>query len=441
MSKSKPSDSKKAANLWGANRQSSLQNVINSRYLDPFRVSLRKEILDCLYNGSYIDVFTSISNLHDRGSVSSISIDPYNKFLLHTSTNCEMKLWQIIESELTFNLKGLVHQSSMHPYKHSQWFPTDSGMICYLQPKRISLTETKTFQIIFDEDLGEDNHSHFDWNKNDVHAIAIATSTPTVKLMDIRTGIISNSIIVSGPANTDRQHKGIRNTTRVLWSPLDRTGLFIADSIGDIFFYDTRRLKRPVGQKRADDHRYLLPVTHMEMTPDSTCLMTSHGFCTPTITKWKFGMSGDDILIDSNINYHHTGRRGNAMKKSNHDQFSFFTTMDSIYVPNHGRTGPDLFAYNLQTGDAQPEKCVKNINEVEVRPVERVIGYRKTQFGDDPNPAILYTSLNKVIIAQWPRNSKADEAIAREESGPSETTRQSTTATNHLHEDRWSDSD
>lgn len=332
-------------------------------------------------------------------------------------------------------------------------------MICYLQPKRISLTETKTFQIIFDEDLGEDNHSHFDWNKNDVHAIAsmsfcfiflklnnlifciVATSTPTVKLMDIRTGIISNSIIVSGPANTDRQHKGIRNTTRVLWSPLDRTGLFIADSIGDIFFYDTRRLKRPVGQKRADDHRYLLPVTHMEMTPDSTCLMTSHGFCTPTITKWKFGMSGDDILIDSNINYHHTGRRGNAMKKSNHDQFSFFTTMDSIYVPNHGRTGPDLFAYNLQTGDAQPEKCVKNINEVEVRPVERVIGYRKTQFGDDPNPAILYTSLNKVIIAQWPRNSKADEAIAREESGPSETTRQSTTATNHLHEDRWSDSD
>lgn len=261
-----------------------------------------------------------------------------------------------------------------------------------------------------------------------------------MKLFDIRSGIISKSINVSGSTNADRQHKGSRKTTRVLWSPLDSTGLFVSDSIGDIFFYDTRHFKRPVGQKRADDHRYLLPVTHLEMTPDNLYLMTSHGYCTPSITKWKFGKSGEnDFLIDSNIHYQHTGRRGNPMRKSNWDQFSFFTTMDSIYVPNYGRTGPDLFAYNLQSGDAEPKKFIKNVNGIEVRPVQHVIGYRRTKFGDDPNPAIIYTSQNKIIITQWPRNQETVDSNVAEDS---ELYRpRQPAATNYLHEDRWSDSD
>lgn len=127
------------------------------------------------------------------------------------------------------------------------------------------------------------------------------------------------------------------------------------------------------------------------------------------------------------------------MRKSNWDQFSFFTTMDSVYVPNYSRTGPDLFVYNLQAGDAEPEKFLKNVNGIEVRPVQHVIGYRRTKFGDDPNPAIIYTSQNKIIITQWPRNQETVDSKAEEETEPYR--QRQPAATHHLHEDRWSDSD
>lgn len=76
----KPASKKATARLSVAQRQSSsslsLQNIINSRYLNPFRSSLKKEIFNSLYNGSYIDILSSNMSVHSSGNISSISIDP-----------------------------------------------------------------------------------------------------------------------------------------------------------------------------------------------------------------------------------------------------------------------------------------------------------------------------------------------------------------------------
>lgn len=315
-------------------------------------------------------------------------------------------------------------------------------MLHYIDPGGLTLVDVASLDFITQMKVEPDETLHHsDWNSQDPNLIALAFHSPRVRLYDIRSEDAPSTFTLTGPTSADRQHDKHRKVTRVYWSPLDETGIFVSDTIGDIFFYDTRHLKRPVGQKRADDACLFLPVVYLGLTPDCRNLITAHENASH-ITQWDFQPKKAEFLSNTNVHYQTGGRIGGASGRSRSQPISasfkitLFSTMDRLYAPNSFRVGPDIHALNRRTGAPESEYDLSHPEGK--RPVHHVIGFRRTKFGDDPNPALIYTTNTQIVVSRMMTHS---EPLPLEEDQDAEDRRKRNAAQLVEHEDRWSDSD
>ena len=395
-----------------------------------------------------------------------LSSSYYFLSLLYGTTKGRLKVSSIQECDYTKEFicsdvcAFTFHESSSFKILHSQWFPYDSGMFCFVEPTGLHIFDSNKFDEILNTTIVDESCQSCDWNSVDPNVIAseyllftillllllfksllfyfgllicgflVSTKSLRIKLFDLRTTNSLTTITVSGPApHTNHEHNPNRSVTSIYWSPLDMHGLFVGDSVGDLFFYDTRHLKLPLGFRRADDHFLYLPVVHIEMVPDMKHLITAH--CNSLgVTQWQFQPDKNEMLLNTNVNYQSVIRNGLKLKTKCFIKQTLFSTVDQVYSPNLFTIGPDLFCFDRNSGQRQ---LVHELSHNELRrPVLHVTGFRRTKYGDDPNPALVYTSSSQIVVSRMMTHAEPFDLV-EEQNRCNERDR--------LQQDRWSDSD
>ncbi|KAJ6216690.1 hypothetical protein RDWZM_007847 [Blomia tropicalis] len=379
-------------------------------------------------NGDIVDLYDTVTSMETDPTTNKITIK--GKLKLCKIQECDY-LNKFLVKDICFITLDPGRNSII---EHCEWYPKDSGMLSILQPQKYHIMDANRCDIVNTFDLDQSAHSTH-WNVCDPFISAIAYNIPSVKLFDIRTCDAISTIVLSSRI----QIKGYR-PTRVYWSPLDTNGLFIGDSCGDIFFYDTRFLNKPCGKQAAPVQKLFLPVVYIGMSPDNVHLITTHG-SSCQVTQWNFSQNRDEMLIDTNLNCHTRNKESHSFHKKT--KLNILCTMDRIYTPNLYNYGPDVFCFDRKTGQRLLNHELKH--HLSQRPILQVIGYRRTMFGDDPNPAIIYSGINHIVVSRMsifsePLNEDETSIHGNDGSFTKIKSRDHLTSS-ILHQDRWSDSD
>lgn len=179
--------------------------------------------------------------------------------------------------------------------------------------------------------------------------------------------------------------KNSRQITCIKWSPLDQTGLLVANQSRQLFLYDTRYLKSALSTSNYRDLRQH-PIGHIDFTPDRQHLITTHCAGCPVDT-WKLKSGSKENFLHKQC----VVFQNNKLRKEHANiKFQPFVTCKYLYIPD---TSPKS-KYSIQCYDIISGKVVqkKNILKNGYRNImpHTVLGYGSRLFDDEGNPVIIY---------------------------------------------------
>lgn len=291
-----------------------------------------------------------------------------------------------------------------------QWFPSDNGLFCVAYNNRVVLIDTSSFRVCETYDFSQNQLFWCDWNEQDGNVIAVAASSSTIRLIDVRSGVSLHSFTLSSPLG-GKDH----SVTRVLWDKTDSEVLFAGDSSGCIHVYDIRSTRNAIQTMSPDNHIFQT-ITCLQQTPDAMSLMTSHGMCN-FFTRWQFRKKR---LVDTGTHYEMPARRKSPQEKgkgrkdltSGLIRTQIFMTPDLLFSPVAQGAG-DVYVHDLATG--------ARIRTLDTG-VYSIVGGRKENVvcGLRDRYPVLYSAGKSGIKVWRPKIDRDSEC-------------------NPLHEDDWSD--
>ena len=316
---------------------------------------------------------------------------------------------------------------------HSQWYPFDTGLFSRIIEKRKwQLVDTESFDEVLDV---RGDFVHFDWNPVDVNHVALVQGN-LVKFVDLRIGSALSSLIPKS--------RHFCNLSRVVWHPqMDGKGIFIGNSDGRIFYYDTRILTREMSKTPTQDRNYRAPIMSMQISPEMSQLITVSN----DIIQWdlKLKHNSESVIRNSNIHFQtkfapsdRTFWLCNLMQP--------FITSRWIYVGNRNQVNwtNDIIAYDRKTGRigrtlSSNIQYLSNLEDY----TNVIAGVRRTKYEDDPNPQLIYIKNNCGLIRCKLLDIDASQPLPVSNSTVSTTEAQPETSSGNAAQaamdDRWSD--
>lgn len=272
-------------------------------------------------------------------TASEVDLDVDGQFLLSGGSDGYFRIY-----EFTNPMDGtlsLVEQKQFVPsfITAIRWFPTDNGLFCIAYNEVVQFVDTNTLNPCETHTFPGQLFS-CDWSSACSSLVALASSSSTVRFVDIRSGSSLSTLIISSQLQS-KEH----SATRVLWDKNDPDVIFVGDSSGHLHLYDIRNRRHPLQIAHVED-TIGQPVTNMTWTPDGMRLLTTHGVFNKT-TMWTFK---NKKLINSDVHFEVPLTRAPPKNKiSPLIRCQIYTTDDFLFapVPLGSR---DIFMHSLTTG-------------------------------------------------------------------------------------------